>query len=113
MLKSQTGIDALGVNYPGTTQAATDLAAGRLDFMITDLWAPSSPSCGAGGGPASSASRRNKGSLPIRMSAPLAESGLPGYEYASLGRRFSSSWHAAWDAPDEPGVRQGTGGSRD
>ncbi|MBK9609756.1 MAG: hypothetical protein IPO58_26565 [Betaproteobacteria bacterium] len=81
MLKSQTGIDALGVNYPGTTQAATDLAAGRLDFMITDpgvikpfLQAGKLRILGI-------SSKQRLATYPDV--APLAESGLPGYEYAS------------------------------
>lgn len=36
MLKMQAGIDAVGVNYPGSAQAVNDFVAGRLDFMVTD-----------------------------------------------------------------------------
>jgi len=36
LLKTQTGIDAVGINYPGNAQAVNDFVAGRLDFMVTD-----------------------------------------------------------------------------
>lgn len=36
LFKTQTGIDAVGVNYPGTAQATTDLLAGRLEFIMND-----------------------------------------------------------------------------
>ena len=81
LLKSQTGIEATSVNYQGTAPAATDLAAGRLDFMVTD--------------PGVARPFVQTGKLRIlgitskqRLSsypdvAPLAESGLAGYDYAS------------------------------
>lgn len=81
LLKSQTDIDAAPINYQGTAPAVTDLAAGRLDFMITDP--------GVVGPFVQSGkvrilgitSRQRLGSLPDVP--PLAESGLPGYDYAS------------------------------
>jgi tripartite-type tricarboxylate transporter receptor subunit TctC len=80
MLKSQTGIDALGVNYPGTTQAATDLAAGRLDFMITD---PGVVKPFVDAGKLRILGVTSKQRLPSHPQvAPLSES-LPGYDYAS------------------------------
>jgi len=81
LLKSQTGIDAVGVNYPGNAQAVNDFVSGRLDFMVTD--------------PMIVKSFVQAGKLKIlgvtshqRLStfsdvAPLAELGLPGFEYAS------------------------------
>ena len=81
MLKSMTGIEATGVNYPGTSQAMTDLAGGRLDFMITD---PSVVRPFAESGKVrvlGITSKQRLASLPAI--APLAESGLPGFEYAS------------------------------
>lgn len=81
MLKTQAGIDAVGVNYPGNAQAVNDFVAGRLDFMVTD--------------PMIVKSFVQAGKLRIlgltskqRLSTfadvvPLAESGLPQFEYAS------------------------------
>lgn len=81
MLKSQTGIDATGVNYPGTSQAMTDLVGGRLDFMITD---PSVVKPFVESGKLrvlGITSKQRLASMP--NVAPLAESGLPGFDYAS------------------------------
>jgi len=81
MLKIQAGIDAVGVNYPGNAQAVNDFVAGRLDFMVTD--------------PLIVKSFVQAGKLRIlgltskqRLSTfadvvPLAEAGLPQFEYAS------------------------------
>ena len=81
MLKTQAGIEATGVNYPGNAQAVNDFVAGRLDFMVTD--------------PLIVKSFVQAGKLRIlgltskqRLSTfadvvPLAESGLPQFEYAS------------------------------
>ena len=81
MLKTQAGIEATGVNYPGNAQAVNDFVAGRLDFMVTD--------------PLIVKSFVQAGKLRIlgltskqRLSTfadvvPLAEAGLPQFEYAS------------------------------
>lgn len=81
MLKTQAGIEAVGVNYPGNAQAVNDFVAGRLDFMVTD--------------PMIVKSFVQADKLRIlgltskqRLSTfadvvPLAESGLPQFEYAS------------------------------
>jgi tripartite-type tricarboxylate transporter receptor subunit TctC len=81
LLKTQTGIDAVGINYPGNAQAVNDFVAGRLDFMVTD--------------PMIVKSFAQAGKLRIlgvtsnqRLStfpdvAPVAELGLPQFEYAS------------------------------
>jgi tripartite-type tricarboxylate transporter receptor subunit TctC len=86
LLKVQAGIDALGVNYPGTAQATTDLVAGRLDFMMIDplVIRPFVQSgkvriLGV-------TSRQRLPSLPDV--APLAEVGLPDFDYASWGGLF-------------------------
>lgn len=81
LLKTQAGIDAVGVNYPGTAQATTDLLAGRIEFVMND--------------PVVAGPHVQSGKLRMlgittkqRLStfpdvAPIAELGLPGYEYAS------------------------------
>jgi len=86
LLKTQAGIDAVGVNYPGVFQATTDLIAGRLDFLMND--------------PVVAAPFVQSGKLRVlgitskqRLTsfpdvAPLAEQGLPGYEYASWSAMF-------------------------
>ena len=81
MLKSQTGIEATGVNYQGTAQAATDLAAGRLDFMVTDPGVVRSFVQSGKMRILGITSKQRLSSYPDV--APLAESGLPGYDYAS------------------------------
>jgi tripartite-type tricarboxylate transporter receptor subunit TctC len=81
MLKSQTGIEATGVNYQGTAQAVTDVVGGRLEFMITD---PSVVKPFVDSGKLrilGITSKKRLASFPDV--APLAESGLPGYDYAS------------------------------
>lgn len=86
LLKSQAGIDAVGVNYQGTAQAATDLIAGRLDFMLVDplvvrafVQAKKIRMLGV----------TSKERLPsLSEVAPLAESGLPSFNYASWGGLF-------------------------
>lgn len=81
LLKSQTGIDAVPINYQGTAPAATDLAAGRLDFMITDPGVVR-PFVESGKVRVLGiTSKQRLGSMPNVV--PLAESGLPGYDYAS------------------------------
>lgn len=81
LLKTQAGIDAVGVNYPGVPQATTDLLAGRLDFIMND--------------PVVAAPFVQSGKLRVlgvtsklRLAAfpdvvPLAELGLNNFDYAS------------------------------
>lgn len=81
LLKRQIGFEAEAINYPGNSQAVTDFVAGRLDFMVTDpmIVKPFLP-----GGKLrilGLTSRRRLSSFPDVV--PLAESGLPHYEYAS------------------------------
>lgn len=81
MIKTLTGIEAQGVNYQGTAPAANDLVAGRLDFMVTD---PSVVGAFAQAGKLRILGISSKQRLPSHPDvAPLAEAGLPGYEYAS------------------------------
>ena len=81
LLKSQTGIEATGVSYQGTAPAATDLTAGRLDFMITDPLVVR-PFVQSGKlRLLGITSKQRLSSYPDV--APLAESGLPAYDYAS------------------------------
>jgi tripartite-type tricarboxylate transporter receptor subunit TctC len=86
LLKSQAGIEAVGVNYPGTAQATTDLVAGRLDFMMIDplvirpfLQSGKARVLGL-------TSKERLGSMPDAV--PLAELGLPDYNYASWAGLF-------------------------
>lgn len=81
LLMAQTGIDAVGVNYPGTPQATIDLLAGRLEFIMNDpvVAAPHVKSgklrvLGV-------TSRQRLASLPDV--APLMELGLRDFDYAS------------------------------
>jgi len=87
LLKSATGIDALAVNYPGVAQASYDLVAGRLDFMLVD--APViRPYVESGKVRVLGVTSRER--LPSWPdAAPLAESGAPGYAYASWSGLFA------------------------
>ena len=81
LLKTLTGIQAEGINYQGTAQAATDLVGGRLQFMITD---PSVVNAFVQAGKVrvlGITSKQRLATLPDVV--PLAEAGLPGYDYAS------------------------------
>ncbi|MCC6196424.1 MAG: tripartite tricarboxylate transporter substrate binding protein [Burkholderiales bacterium] len=89
LLKSQTGIEATPVNYQGTAPAMTDLAAGRLDFMVTD---PSVVRSFVQQGKVrvlGITSKQKLASFPDV--ATLSESGLPGYDYASWVGLFAPS----------------------
>ncbi len=86
MLKSLTGIDAVAVNYPGTAQAAQDLAAGRLDFMMIDPLVIR-PLVQSGKARVLGITPRER--LPSAPEvAPLAELGLPQFDYTSWGGLF-------------------------
>ncbi|AHG63487.1 Bug family tripartite tricarboxylate transporter substrate binding protein [Advenella mimigardefordensis] len=86
LLKSQTGIQAQAVNYPGMPQATTDLVAGRLDFMMVDPLVIQ-PFVASG-------QVRILGlTSPQRLDAmpkvaPLSELGVPGYRYESWSGLF-------------------------
>lgn len=86
LLKTQAGIDALGVNYAGTAQATTDLVAGRLDFMVIDPLVIQSFVDAGQVRVLGLTTRQRLASMP--NVAPLAESGLPDYNYASWAGLF-------------------------
>lgn len=87
MLKSITGIEAMDIQYAGTPQAITDLIAGRLDFMITDI-SVTKPYIETG-------KLRALGVTPIKTTSALpgvptlAEAGLEGYEFVAWGGLFA------------------------
>jgi tripartite-type tricarboxylate transporter receptor subunit TctC len=81
LLKAQAGIDAVGVNYPVTPHATTDLLAGRLDFIMNDP-VVAVPHVQSGKlRVLAVTSRQRLASLPDV--APLAELGLRDFDYAS------------------------------
>lgn len=81
MLKRQAGFDAVGVNYQGNAQAIQDFLAGRLDFMATDPMIIK-PFLQSGKFRVLGITTRQR--LPnFPDVAPLAEQGLPDFEYAS------------------------------
>jgi len=87
LLKTQAGIDAVGVNYPGVAQATTDLLAGRLDFIMNDP-VVTAPFVQAGKlRVLGITSKQRLATFPDV--APLAELGLPGYDYASWSGMFA------------------------
>ncbi|MET0969978.1 MAG: tripartite tricarboxylate transporter substrate binding protein [Tardiphaga sp.] len=87
LVKSMASIDAVRISYPGTPQAITDLLGGRIEFVITDV--------------AVTREFINNGSLralgvttPQKVTslpdvAPLAEVGLPGYDFAAWSGLFA------------------------
>lgn len=81
LLKTQTGIDAVGVNYPGTAQATTDLLAGRLEFIMNDP-VVAAPFVQTGKlRVLGVTSKQRLASLPDVL--PLVELGLRDFDYAS------------------------------
>eukprot|EP01035_Chromulina_nebulosa_P001542 gene1542-biopygen1337 len=88
LVKSMAGIDAVRVSYPGTPQAITDLLGGRIEFVITDV--------------AVTREFINQGSLralgvttTARVASlpevpPMAEVGLPGYDFAAWSGLFGT-----------------------
>ncbi|QDJ40930.1 hypothetical protein CBR71_06500 [Bordetella hinzii] len=94
MLKSMAGIQAMDVPYAGTPQAITDLLAGRLDFMITDI-SVTRPYIEAGKLRALAVTPR-QGVASLPDTPTLAQSGLPDYEFVAWGGLFAP---AATPAP--------------
>jgi len=86
LLKAQTGIEAVGVSYPGTAQATTDLIAGRLDFMMIDPLVIRSFVQSGQVRMLGLTSKQKLSSMPEVM--PLAEAGLAGYNYSSWSGLF-------------------------
>lgn len=83
LLNRMAGLDAVGVNYPGSPQAITDLLGGRLHYMVTDV-SVVRPHVEAGKLKALGVTTRQPvAALPGVPT--IAEAGLPEYE-------FSSAW---------------------
>jgi tripartite-type tricarboxylate transporter receptor subunit TctC len=80
LLKTLGGLDVVGVNYGGTAQAATDLVAGRLQFMITD---PVVVKGFVQSGRLRALGITSGHKLPIFPDAAPIALALPGYDYAS------------------------------
>lgn len=81
MLNEQAGVEAVGVNYPGSPQAVTDLLGGHLQYLITDVSVARSH-IDAGKLKALGVTTAQR--IPALGDVPtLAEAGLPGYEYSS------------------------------
>ena len=86
LFKSQAGIEAVGVGYPGVAQACTDLVGGRLDFMLVD---PLVARPFADSGKLRILGITSAQRLPsLPDVAPLAELGLPHYHYVSWAGFF-------------------------
>lgn len=89
LVKQQIGFEAEAISYAGNAQAAQDFVAGRLDFMVTDPMIVK-PYLEAGRlRVLGVTSRQRLGSMPDIV--PLAEQGLPDYEYASWIGLFGPS----------------------
>lgn len=87
MLKSMAGIQAMDVPYAGTPQAITDVLAGRLDFMITDI-SVTRPYVEAGKLRALAVTPKERvASFPDVPT--FAEAGLPDYEFVAWGGLFA------------------------
>jgi len=81
MLNEQAGVEAVGVNYPGSPPAMTDLLGGHLQYLITDV-SVARPHIEAGKLKALGVTTAER--IPALGQVPtLAESGLSGYEYSS------------------------------
>lgn len=81
MLKTQAGIDAVGVNYPGGAQAVNDFVAGRLDFMVTDPMIVKSFIQTGKLRALGLTSTHRLSTFPDIV--PMAQQGLPNFEYES------------------------------
>jgi tripartite-type tricarboxylate transporter receptor subunit TctC len=96
LLKSLAGIEAEQIAYRGTPAAVTDLLAGRLDFLVSDL--------AAAGEHIRAGTLRALGVTPARRipmlpEVPtLQEAGVAGYEFAS--------WVAVFLPAGSPAVAQ-------
>jgi tripartite-type tricarboxylate transporter receptor subunit TctC len=86
-LKTQAGIDALAVNYPGAAPATTDLLAGRIDFIMNDP-VVAAPFIKSGQLRVLGVTSKQRLSM-LPDVAPLAEQGLPDYDYASWSAMFA------------------------
>lgn len=87
LIKTMTGIDALNVPYKGTPAAITDILAGRIDFMVTDVAVTrefvETKKLRALG--VTTAAR-----IPTMPTVPtVAEAGIPGYQFAAWSGLFA------------------------
>lgn len=83
LLNRMAGLKAVGVNYPGSPQAITDLLGGRLHYMVTDV-SVVRPHVEAGKLKALGVTTVQR--VPALPNVPtIAEAGLKDYE-------FSSAW---------------------
>ena len=81
LLKSLAGIEAEQISYRGTPAAVTDLLAGRLQFLVSDL-AAAGEHIRAGTLRALGVTTAQR--IPMLPEVPtLQEAGVPGYEFAS------------------------------
>ncbi|WP_158318706.1 Bug family tripartite tricarboxylate transporter substrate binding protein [Advenella mimigardefordensis] len=81
LLTTQAGFDAQAVNYAGNAVAVNDFLAGRLDFMVTD---PMIIKQFVESGQVRMLGLTSRKKLPLFPElAPIADLGLPDYEYAS------------------------------
>jgi tripartite-type tricarboxylate transporter receptor subunit TctC len=81
LLRSQAGIDAVAVNYPGNAKAVPDFVSGRIDFMVTD---PMIVKSFAEEGKLRILGVTSRQVLPTFPEVkPLAELGMPDFEYVS------------------------------
>ncbi|WP_441242499.1 Bug family tripartite tricarboxylate transporter substrate binding protein [Tardiphaga sp. 768_D3_N2_1] len=86
LVRSLASIDAVRISYPGTPQAITDLLGGRIEFVITDV-AVTREFINNGSLRALGVTTVQKvASLP--NVAPMAEVGLPGYDFAAWSGLF-------------------------
>ncbi|UFS76259.1 tripartite tricarboxylate transporter substrate binding protein [Tardiphaga sp. 37S4] len=87
LVKSTASIDAVRISYPGTPQAITDLLGGRIEFVITDV-AVTREFINNGSLRALGVTTAQKvASLP--GVAPMADVGLPGYDFAAWSGLFA------------------------
>ncbi|WP_213741747.1 tripartite tricarboxylate transporter substrate binding protein [Bradyrhizobium sp. dw_411] len=87
LVKSMANIDAVRVSYPGTPQAITDLLGGRIEFVITDV-AVTRDFINEGGLRALGVTTA-KAIASLPNVAPIAEVGLPGYDFAAWSGLFA------------------------
>lgn len=86
-LMASAGFSAVAVNYPGSPQAISDLLAGRLDFMITDV---SVTRAHIESGKLSALAVTTARRLPALPNVPtMIEAGVPGYEFSAWGGLFA------------------------
>ncbi|ETF02213.1 ABC transporter substrate-binding protein [Advenella kashmirensis W13003] len=81
LLKSLAGMDATEISYKGASQAALDLVAGRLQFMIVDPVVVDSFIKEGKLRPLAVTTKERLGSMPDVPT--MEQAGVKGYEYAS------------------------------